>query len=94
MAHWRRVLSGPLMEIQYEDLVSQQEVCSRALIEFCGLDWNDACIDFYRSQRDINTSSNWQVRQPIYRESAGRWKHYEKYLQPLMKLFEDASDEL
>ncbi len=94
MAHWRRVLPGPFMEIQYEDLIDDQETKSRELIEFCGLNWDEACLSFYQHQRDVNTASNWQVRQPIYTNSIKRWQHYEKHLQPLIEFFKDAQVEL
>jgi tetratricopeptide (TPR) repeat protein len=94
MAHWRRVLPGPYLEIRYEDLVANQEARSRELIDFCGLEWDPACLDFHESRRDVRTASNWQVRQPLYTGSVRRWQHYEKYLDPLRKLFEDAQAKL
>jgi len=94
MAHWRKALPGPFMEIQYEDLIAHQEQRSRDLIAFCGLDWDEACLAFYQQKRDVRTSSNWQVRQPIYGESVHRWRNYEEYLAPLKALFADAKDEL
>ncbi len=83
MAHWRRVLPGRLIEVDYEGLVNNQENASRSLIEHCGLAWDDACLKFYKHQRPVLTASGWQVRQPIYKTSVKRWKHYEKYLEPL-----------
>jgi len=94
MAHWRQVLPQPLLEVRYEDLVTDQERMSRALIDFCGLEWDAGCLDFYRHKRDVRTASSWQVRQPIYSGSVSRWKNYEKHLGPLMKLFEDARDKI
>ncbi|OGT33063.1 MAG: hypothetical protein A2W28_05925 [Gammaproteobacteria bacterium RBG_16_51_14] len=94
MAHWRKVLPGPYLEIQYQDLVENQEVKSRALIDFCGLEWNDACLAFHQHQRDIRTASNWQVRQPVFTSSVRRWQHYEKQLRPLIELFSAATVEL
>ncbi len=94
MAHWRRVLPGPFMESRYEDLIADQEARSRELITFCGLEWDEACLKFYNEKRDVRTASNWQVRQPIYSGAVQRWKNYESYLVPLMKLFADAQDEL
>jgi hypothetical protein len=84
MAHWREVLPGRMYEIKYEDLVSDQEHYSRELIEYCGLDWDDRCLEFYNSRRPVVTASYAQVRQPIYSSSIGRWRHYERHLQPLL----------
>jgi tetratricopeptide (TPR) repeat protein len=84
MAHWRSVLPPEcLLEVDYEDLVSDQEKISRHLIDFCGLEWDTACLAFHRNERKIKTASNWQVRQPIYGTSVGRWKRYEKFIGPL-----------
>lgn len=94
MSHWKKVLPGPLLEVQYEDLVSDPETNSRKLLEFCGLEWDPSCLEFYNKQRDVRTASNWQVRQPIYKSSVRRWHNYEKYLGPLMQLFAERKDEL
>lgn len=84
MDHWREVLPVPMLEVRYEDLVADQEAKSREMISFCGLEWDDRCLAFYETERPVLTASNWQVRQPIYRTSLERWRHYEKYLGPLM----------
>jgi len=83
MAHWRSVLPLRLFEIQYEELVANQEDRSRALVAHCGLPWNDSCLAFHESDRVVHTASKLQVRQPIYRGSIARWKHFEAHLQPL-----------
>jgi tetratricopeptide (TPR) repeat protein len=81
MEHWRVTLpSSRLLEIQYESLVADSEPVARAMIEFCGLDWDDACLSPERSAHIIMTPSVWQARQPIYRHAAGRWRHYTKWL--------------
>jgi len=94
MAHWRKVLPGPYLENRYEDLVADPETGSRKLIEFCGLEWDERCLSFHQTQRDIKTASLWQARQPVYTSSARRWKRYEKYLEPLKKLFAETNIEL
>jgi len=53
------------------------------LLDFCGLEWNDACMEFHKTKRDVRTASAKQVRQPIYTSSVKAWKVYEKHLQPL-----------
>ena len=87
-AHWSRVLPLQMMEIQYESVVADLEGQSRRLIEFLGLPWDPACLEFHRAQNTVLTSSVWQVRQPIYARSVGRWRHYEKHLGPLLKALE------
>ncbi|MEE4355419.1 MAG: sulfotransferase [Desulfococcaceae bacterium] len=83
MGHWRKVLPVPMLEIRYEVLVSNPERISRRIVEFLGLEWNDACLDFYKSKRTVSTASFQQVRQPVYQKSAGRWKYYRNYLKPM-----------
>jgi tetratricopeptide (TPR) repeat protein len=86
MEHWRRMLpEGAFLDVQYEDLVADQEAQSRRIIEYCGLDWNPACLDFQCNRRTVKTASMAQVRQPVYRSSVARWRPYEKFLQPLFE---------
>jgi len=86
MAHWHKVLpAGAFYEIQYEDLVSDQEGQARALLNYCGLPWHDACLDFHKTERNIRTASVTQVRQPIYKSSVEKWRHYERHLGPLLE---------
>ena len=84
-AHWRRVLPLRWMEVQYELLVADLEGESRRLIEFLGLEWEPGCLDFHRTERAVLTASAWQVRQPLYNRSVGRWRHYEPHLGPLLQ---------
>jgi hypothetical protein len=84
MAHWRKILRLPLFELQYEDLIANQEQVSRALIEFCGLEWDDRCLQFHETQRFVGTASYDQVNRPLYKQSVARWKRYERHLGPLL----------
>lgn len=85
MQQWRAVLPAPtFMDVQYEDIVADMEGQARRLIDWVGLDWNDACLDFHKTKRNIRTASVTQVRQPIYTSSVARWRNYEKYLGPLL----------
>lgn len=84
--HWLRVLPLEMLVIDYEELVADLEGESRRLIEFLGLDWEPACLDFYRTERPVFTASSWQVRQPLYGRSVGRWRHYERHLGPLLSV--------
>ncbi len=83
MEHWRQVLPSPILDVPYEALVTDQEGWSRKLIGFLGLDWDDRCLAFYRNERQVKTASFWQVRQPVYASSVGRWRRYAKHLGPL-----------
>lgn len=85
MEHWRNVLPNPFMEVKYEEMVDDQEGMSKRIVEFIGLDWDEACLRFYEVARDITTSSALQVRRPLYRTAIARWKHYEKFLEPLKR---------
>jgi hypothetical protein len=85
MDHWRQVLPLPIFEIQYEELVSAPEQWTRALLDFCGLAWDDRCLAFHQTERQVKTASALQVRQPMYTRSVGRWKPYEIQLQPLFR---------
>jgi tetratricopeptide (TPR) repeat protein len=84
MDHWATVLDIALMEVRYEELIADQEGISRAMLAFCGLEWDERCLRFYEAKRVVNTASYDQVRRPLYRQSLGRWKNYESYIGPLM----------
>lgn len=86
MRHWRNVLPLTLYEQRYESLVADQETGTRALVEYCGLPWDDACLTFQKADRAVLTPSRWQVRQPIYRNSVGRWRNYAQHMEPLRQL--------
>lgn len=86
MDHWRTVLpSGAFLEIEYEELVANKAAQTRRLIDYCGLAWNDACLEPHKNERNIRTASITQVRQPVYATSVERWRGYEKHLQPLFE---------
>ncbi|OGS90457.1 MAG: hypothetical protein A2Z95_04445 [Gallionellales bacterium GWA2_60_18] len=85
MQHWRDVLPpGAFLDVRYEDIVADKEAQARRLIEYCGLEWDDACLDFHKTERAVRTASVTQVRQPIYTSSVERWRTYEKFLGPLL----------
>jgi hypothetical protein len=83
MSHWREVLPIRFYEVQYEELVEDQERISRELIDYLGLEWDESCLEFHQTKRAVRTASNWQVRQPIYKTARRRWKNYEKNLAQL-----------
>jgi len=87
MAHWRAVLPpGFILEVPYEELVADQETWTRKMLDFIGLEWNDRCLEFHKTSRQVVTASAWQVRQKIYKNSVARWRQYEKFLGPLKGL--------
>ena len=87
MDHWRTVLpTGQMLEVWYEDLIQDREVATRRVIDFLGLEWDDACLHPEANRRAVETPSAWQVRQPVYRSSIGRWKNYELWLGELRSL--------
>lgn len=89
MEHWKRVLPLKMMEVRYEEMVADNETMSRQLLEFCGLEWDDACLDFQKTERRVKTASTMQIRQPIYKSSVSRWHRYEQELQPLFEALGD-----
>jgi tetratricopeptide (TPR) repeat protein len=89
MAHWRNVLpEGVMLELDYEAIVQDLEGQARRIVGHCGLEWNDACLSFYRTERPVLTPSVGQVREPIYQRSVGRWRRYEKFLGPFLQALE------
>jgi tetratricopeptide (TPR) repeat protein len=85
MRHWERVLPAGMMHtLRYEELVQDQEKATRALLEALGLPWDPACLQFEQQPDSISTASLWQARQPLYTQSVGRWRRYEKHLGPLL----------
>ncbi len=90
VAHWRQALPLRMIEVEYETLVAEVETQARRLIAFLGLPWEAACLDFHRTDRAILTASSWQVRQPLYTRSVGRWRAYQAHLGPLLRLLNAA----
>jgi hypothetical protein len=83
MAHFDRVLPGRVHRVLYEDMVADTERQVRSLLDYCGLAFEDACLEFYRNERAVRTASSQQVRQPIFRDAVDHWRHYEPWLAPL-----------
>lgn len=90
MDHWARVLPGFVLDVDYEAVVSGLEGQARRMLDFCGLGWEDACRDFHKSRRPVQTASNVQVRRPLYGSAVGCWKHFEAHLTPLLEALEKA----
>lgn len=83
MTHWRALGPGRIIDVDYEAVVANTELETRALITALGLDWQDACLDFHSHAGAAATASAAQVRQPVYTTSVGLWQRYERQLQPL-----------
>jgi hypothetical protein len=79
MDHWRQVLPVPVLDRRYEEAVGDFEGSARRLVDYCGLGWQDACLEFYKTERSVRTASIRQVRQPVYTSSIGRWRDYEPF---------------
>ena len=88
MDHWNEILPNYIYNIQYEDLISNQEDETRKLIEFCQLSWDDSCLKFYNNKRTVSTASVNQVRKNIYKSSINSWKNYENELADLFKVLD------
>jgi Flp pilus assembly protein TadD len=89
--HWKRVLDAPLLEVQYEELVQDQRGMTERIIEFCGLEWDDACLRFHEAGRSERTLSYDQVRKPMYSSSVGRAERFGSRLDPLRRALADDS---
>jgi tetratricopeptide (TPR) repeat protein len=83
MQHWSEVLPGRLYGVGYEYLVQNPEAASRELLRHCALEWDARCLAFHENRRTVATASYDQVRRPIYTSSMGRWRHYDRHLEPL-----------
>ncbi|MCB1530510.1 MAG: sulfotransferase [Alphaproteobacteria bacterium] len=81
MAYWHSILPGEILDFRYEDLIEDQKTGTKRLLDYCGLDWQDTCLDFHKTKRTVNTASVFQVKEPLYKTGAGYWKNYEQYLE-------------
>ena len=88
MDFWRNKMPEGFIEINYEDLINDPETQAQKLVKYCNLDWENKCLEFYKSKRQVKTLSILQVRQPIYKSSVKAWERYEQDLQPLFKAIE------
>ncbi len=86
MAHWHEVLPDFVLTVSHEDVVDDLETQVRRMLEFCGLPFEQSCIDFHKTKRNIKTPSSEQVRQPIYKSATEQWQHFEQYLAPLKEV--------
>lgn len=90
MRFWHQALPGRVLEMRYEDLVQDQEGQTSRLLAHCGLDWDDACLNFHTNSAPVSTPSAAQVRRPLYKDAVARWKQHEDVLAPVARFFERA----
>ena len=88
MLHWNLVLPERIFTIQYEKLTMYQEKETKRLLKHCSLKWEEDCLSFHKTNRDVRTASSVQVRQPLYNSSVNLWKKYENELEPLINILE------
>lgn len=86
MQHWQATAPVRIMDVPYERIAGGDQGLVRDVIEFCGLDWDDACLSPQSTDRSVRTASSWQVRQPVYSSSVQRWRNYERHVSPLLAL--------
>jgi tetratricopeptide (TPR) repeat protein len=94
MAHWKSLYGADMLEFNYDAFVAEPRLELERLLSFCGLDWNENCLSFHRQQGEVKTASVWQVREPLYKTSSGRWRHYERHLAALRAYLDEASSAL
>lgn len=83
MDHWDKVLPGKILRVQYEDVVEDTETQVRRLLDYLGLPFEQACLEFHKTKRSVRTASSEQVRQPIFKSGLEQWRHFEPWLNPL-----------
>jgi len=83
MDHWHATLPGQILTIKYEDMINDLPGSVETLLQYCGLKFEDACVDFHLNKRAVATPSSEQVRQPIYENALEQWKNYDEFLMPL-----------
>ncbi len=90
MRHWDEAVPGRVLRVQHEDVVNDLEGSVRRILDYCGLPFEQACIDFHQTRRAVRTPSSEQVRQPIFRDGLDQWGHYEPWLGDLKAALGDA----
>lgn len=92
MNHWMNLFKSDIYVLDHEKLINNQENYSREILDYCGLSWEPACLEFYKNRRKVQTASNEQVREPINKKSVSAWKKYDKILEPLKKSLDEKYD--
>lgn len=92
MKHWDSVLPGSVLRVNYEDVTDDLESQVRRILDYCGLPFETACLEFHKTKRAVRTASSEQVRQPIYKSGVDQWRNFEHCLQPLIEKLSDAKE--
>ena len=85
MTFWHDKFPEQIYDLKYEVLTENQIEETRKLLERVGLDWEEQCLEFHKTQRVVKTASSWQVRQKMYRGSSDEWRNYESHLAPMIE---------
>jgi hypothetical protein len=80
MAHWNLALQGTVLRVEHEEVVDDLEANVRRILDFCGLEFEPQCVEFYKTERSIRTASSEQVRRPIFKEGIDQWRNFEPWL--------------
>ena len=83
MSHWRKLYPDDILDVDYDALVADPQPVVREILDFAGLNWESGVLDFHSAEHAVKTASVWQVREPLFTRSSGRWRNYEQHLQPL-----------
>jgi hypothetical protein len=83
MTHWKALFGADILDFDYDAFVREPRPAVARLLDFCGLDWEENCMSFHRVRNAVKTASVWQVREPLYQRSSGRWRNYARHLAPL-----------
>lgn len=92
MTHWKALYPGDIFDVSYDELVRDPRPIMEALVQFSGLSWDEQMLDFHSRESAVKTASVWQVREPLYTRSSGRWRNYAGHLKPLKDLLESSAD--
>ena len=90
MRHWDAALPGRVLRVHHEDVVEDLDGSVRRILDYCGLEFEPACVEFHKTRRSVRTPSAEQVRQPIFRDSLDQWRRYEPWLGELEAALGDA----
>ena len=83
MCHWNHVFPKQILRVQYEDVIDDIESQVGRILDYCGLEFENSCLEFYKTKRAVRTASSEQVRQPVYNNAVEQWRNYEQWLEPL-----------
>ena len=89
MAHWHQQMPGAILDIQYAELVADPEATMRKVFDFCGLPWEEGCLQIERRATPVTTASSTQVRESIHAGALGSWQRYARQLEPLRQRLQD-----